>query len=250
MTDFYIGYPHIPFLSSDTDASGTLATGCVAENLATGDRGNITRLASKTASTYQVRWTTTATTDYLFIARADLLIADNVNSVAVDRSPDDSTWTRVFTDASFAGSAAGNKGPEGEDYLATWATSSSYAYWRTDMGNSATSDYPCSKIYLGNLFNLGRNPVYSASVNRSKKYLATRRAPFTVTLTWRGITDALRKSFSETIGQYAEINPVVLYDKNATLLPFYTLFAWVKNYEFTPIANNVNQLTCVFEECI
>ncbi len=98
------------------------------------------------------------TANYLAIARADLLPrtalstlelrASNTNNVA--------TATVIFTRAVNTTTLLGTKS---NDYIETFTTTASYRYWWVIFGDNVTSTViTFSKIFLGNMFDIGIDP--------------------------------------------------------------------------------------------
>lgn len=248
-TNLLLGYPGIPFSGTAVSTTYDYETGVTQEDIASGDRQKIVRLAAVHANCSYVWSTTTSTSDFIYIARADLLKTNGCTTAQVLNSPDGSSWTSLWSNASF--SSVTLIGPRLEDYIATWATSTSRTYYGVYLAATGNSKFDFAKIYLGKLFDLGRDPMYGASQVRKAIVIGNRAAPITFSLNWKGITDATRVSFNDTIGKYADVSPVALYDSGNVLLNGWTcLHAWITSFKFTPVAKNVNNLDIEFQEVI
>lgn len=92
------------------------------------------------------------TASYIAIARADLLSDNNVSSLEILHSDDDSNYTSALnidlTDATFIG-------VRGEDVLGTFEEIESKRFWKVKYTASQPSKFIHSKVYFGTMLDFG-----------------------------------------------------------------------------------------------
>lgn len=150
----------------------------------------------------------TASSNFVIIARADILKADNCTTLALNGSAT-TTPGAVYSDASFA--TATLYGPDSADYIASFAASTAYRYWWTSYTITGTGYATRSKEYFGTLFDMGRDPdMYDVQIAdrqggelsfatgnvRVSRGLPERRV---FNIHWSGVTDAKAVSFFSSI---------------------------------------------------
>ena len=163
---------------------------------------------------------TSATTNYLYGQIGEVLVYTG------DLSSDDRARIRayledkwqtdpVYEDNSLA--TATLYGPDEQDYVATWNTSDAARQWwvRFDVGTMSTADFALSKLYLGEFFDIGKEPDYEPSVERERGF--TFRAAsgaetprvvssvgYRTSLRWDGVSDAEVSAFFEDVVERAQ----------------------------------------------
>lgn len=260
MTSFLIGYPDIPFRAASMSASDTVDASYPVKNLATGGRGSMFRLSSAVTAPWvkaSLPAATTASIQYFFMARANLIKAAGATRVRIQRSSDDTNWfdvigtlsnyqTRTFT------------GPRSEDLLFTSSfndeigsyTATAYQYWRLTF-NGTAQKYMFSKWYCGSWFDFGREPELPLTKYRVYGSNSERESKRIFKIRWRGIDDATRNLFFDKIARYADFNPVVLYDSGDYCLDgIRTFHAWLDSYSIRTITYNSNEITADFVEAL
>lgn len=141
-------------------------------------------------------------------------------------------------------------GPDQEDLFTTFTETSSYTHWIVTFESVTPNKRPLSKIYLGTLFDLGRDPNYD--MKTTKIYLSE-SAPdglLEIELSWSGITNDKRIEFDNKIGIWKRENPVYLYQTYYTghVYDYNPIHCQLLNYQWEPIENSQNNLKCTFRE--
>lgn len=246
MTNFRIGFPHIPFDASSVTPSMAAATGFEAANLITGSRGDSFHLAAASASDLTLSFPVTLghTADYLYLAHADWLKGYNVSTVALEAG-----GVTVYSNADFANVTL--VGPRHEDFIAAFAASAAATDWVLRLQASAATLYPFSKAYFGRFFDFGREPIKPIELSRKRNGDVSRDARYTFSLTWQDISDAKVCELFSSVLRWADVSPVVLYDADNAVLPGCTVIhAKIVSHERTTVALNSNDVTIDFRELI
>jgi hypothetical protein len=259
MTNLLIGYPDIPLRGTVT-ASATEDSSYPVANLITGSRGNMFQFNATVTAPWiksDMGASATASMQYFFIARANLLKAGGATQLTLQSSTNDSVWTdRIGAAASFQTRTF--TGPRSEDLLFTSSfnddeggySSSAFRYWRI-LGATTASKFMFSKWYCGNWFDFGREPAYPAEQTRGALHSNQREPSYIFDLTWVGISNSLKESFIDTIVKYKDISPVVLYDAADYVLNAHkTLHAWVREVDITVDVYNQHTIRARFEEAL
>jgi hypothetical protein len=260
VTNFLIGYPDIPLRSTAFTASAAEDPSYPLKNLITGGRGRMFQFNAAQTSYWikaDMGASATASMQFFFLARANMLKKAGVTQCILQSSPNDAAWTnRIGTAANFQSKTF--TGPRSEDLLFTQTfnddaanyTSSAIRYWRI-TGLTASSKMMFSKFYLGNWFDFGKEPVVPIVQRRQGYEFKNREARHIFKMSWQGIDDATRQSFNEKILRYKDINPVILYDTADLILnDMRTLHAWITDCKVRPITYNRNDISVTFEEAI
>jgi hypothetical protein len=261
-SNLLIGYPDIPYRATAITTTGTENTAFPLSNSISGARDDRVELAA-TANLPYIQFdlgaSVTASVNYFFIARANLLKSalatqaillryDGASEVSV-LGTGSGLQTRTFT------------GPNSEDLMfasgfndqvVATIPSSSYRYWRFYFGDSVLlKKWTFGKAYFGTLFDIGRNPVYGLVAQPKVRRPGNRRPAYTFDVRWEGITDANRALFISTIASVADISPVVLWDtSDYALNGMRTLHAKMIEHEIIPTAYNTTTITAKFQEMI
>lgn len=198
-----IAYPDIPYYSIEVTPAEAYSDFRPVYNLIRGQRNHHGELETASNSTRLIDFNLgsggTKTASYLILARADLLEDQGVTDVTLQRSSDGSTWTTVATS-----SIASNLmiGPKGQDLLLTFTETSAYRYWRVYFNGSTISKLRFSKLYFGNMFDIGVPPdsfSYQISEESYSEFTADsgaihpeqfREPQRILTIKWDGVTDA------------------------------------------------------------
>lgn len=169
----------------------------------------------------------TKTADFMVLSRVDCLPFTTI-SVNLQNSSDDVTYSTVATipnDGTLA-----KVGPWANDYVKTFATTTSRRYWRVNYVDLGANAYQlqAGKIYFGTAFDMGRDPEYPESTitritsgdtnfttSGGVKYQGRVQHPtYEIRLTWKGVTDATLSSFLTEIVQNRYHTPVFLYTQS------------------------------------
>lgn len=95
--------------------------------------------------------------------------------------------------------------------------SKDYRYWRVEIRADKPIQAYIRSIYLGRMFDIGRNPRVDARVDfedNNFNFYDRRR----ITLQYRGIKSKQKSFFENYFLRFADINPVYLYDQNNAIL--------------------------------
>ena len=150
----------------------------------------------------------TQSADFCILTRADLI--DNVSQILVRRSTDDVSYTTEHTQSTFV---AGTDllGRNDDDLLMTFTQTSAYRYWLIDYTASSASDFEHSKLYLGNLFDPGKDPAsinVLSRVTQIQDFIAddgtryqgrVRNLEYEIRVLWEGLTDANADSLYDNL---------------------------------------------------
>lgn len=221
MTSLLIAHPDTPFVAPYINPSAAANAYKREYNLIAGDRATMFELAAAGTSwsiTFGLGSQTRAA-DHLILARADILQTIGVTTVTLAYSDDDSSYSTAYTNASFA--SATLYGPDGNDFIATFAATATHPYWKvTYSGSSCYMTH--SKCYFGMMFDMGVEPSFSFERLPGKEgvFVADSGAQFTVRteqprytfdLVWEHVSDLKTAAFFEKIDRYKHRNPVFLY---------------------------------------
>lgn len=263
MTNLLIGFPSIPLNATLSLVSGSADPSFQLSNIAIGDRGKIFRLnaaGNETEIKMDLGVGNTATVSYLYVARANLLKAQQATKLVLRSSPDDVTYTDVI------GTNSGLQtrtftGAESEDLMFASGfndqisgslPSTARRYFRLRFGDSVVSNkWNFSTVYCGEFLDLIRDPVAPLEVERRRQSANNRRARYQYSLIWQAITDAKAEEFVTKVWTNKDVAPVVLYDSsNVLLYGKRTLHCHILDVERSRIKKNVNELKVKIEEVI
>lgn len=265
MTNLKIGIPDIPFNATRITASNTTDDYANLYNLRGGKRSQYVKLSSAASScsyTFDLGNNYTSRNsqvDYLAIGRADLLGA---NTVLVESSPDNATWTTRMNITSFTSTA--RYGPRSEDYINTITLTSAIRYWKITYSMSAgTNTFTHSKIGLGQLFNFSSDPNFKFYVEQAKniyryaksgaaEFLRSTTPVYTFEFEWFGQSDSVIKDFSNKLVRYADKLPVWLYTsaEHQILDSQRLVYAYLTHYESVRDYAGFNTIRATFVESI
>lgn len=263
MTNLLIGYPSIPLAGTVTLVSGSEDSSYPLANITTGSRAKFFRMSSA-SNLIEIRVdlgaSLTRSVDYCFIARASLLKSKGATRALLKGSAADAGYTNIIG-TSAALQTRTFTGPKAEDLLFASGyndqiggsfPSTAYRYWRFEFGDSVTTGkWDFSKLYFGQFFNMGRDPVYPVTVTRQKTKAGERWPRYRFKLQWQGITDSTRNSFISNILNYKDVSPFVLYDtSDVVLMGLKTLHCSIISADIRPEKKDVNAITVTFEEVI
>lgn len=248
-TNLFWLYPHIPFTATNS-ATPTGETFRSGKNVIAGSRAEHFRAsASGTSVTWDWDYGSTIAPDYFLVAHADFVTKRDTASVAYTvRGASDSGYV---TGTNYTGtiSTASLKGPTlGDSYISL--TTTAYRYWRVNLTTTATMYHHLSKIYLGNAFDLGRDPTTTSLVRRFGD-ATYRQGRLVVKLQYRGVANATRKSFWNSIVRYADCSGVFLRDaSNVILNATEVLHCRITSARITDIGINESDFDIDLEEMI
>lgn len=214
-----IAYPDIPAAALVRSTTNAYAAAHKVDNAAWGRRYCLPMLSASAASEaveYDLG-TTTASAEYLIIARADALKTGGCTRVQLEHSADASSWTSAHDNASFSGAAL--YGPQSADYITTFTATAARRYWRITYTSGGGNQTFLRKEYFGSWWNPSRAPVAFAhqmlNVDAADMRFCTgnnyHARAFTpalrIDLVWEGVSDANRDLFFSKI----VFNPLMHY---------------------------------------
>ncbi len=260
-SELLIGYPHIPLLSQTTTALAlTDSVTTPRTNMITGARYDFAQPSTSGtlfSTRYDLGAAVSLSVEYLFIAGARLAFRQGADRMYVQ------SWNGV-SNTDVVGrksllSGATFTGPRAEDLIFVTGFNDTIAaslpsavsrYWDLHIGHSATSAaWTVRKAYFGRFFDFGRSPRYPLTQKRFFKNSHNREARHTFEVTWDGVTDAKRTEFINTLGRYADLHPVVLWDSTNVLLnSFRTLHCTMTDFQIEPRQKDVASISITFEE--
>lgn len=225
MTNLLIGYPDIGFRASSVSyTTGTDSTDHPASNATFGSRNDYVQ-ANGAAGASVIQWdlgaAVTATTEFLFIAGANLTKAQNATRILLYGNNGGGDTTVIGTSAALQSRTY--TGPRSHDLMFASGfnddvggslPSSAFRYWKLEISHAYLLDtWRFRKAYFGLFLDLGHDPVFEAFKFASAVQADWNREPRQVfTLGWKGITNAKRNSFITNIYRYRDVMSVVLYD--------------------------------------
>lgn len=198
-----IAYPDIPFSAIQIATAEIYSDFRPVYNLIRGARSHHAELENASNSTrvidFNLGSSGAKSASYYILARADLLIDQGVTDFTLQRSPDNSVWTTVSTVALASNLLAG---PRSQDYVVTFTETSAYRYWRAYVDGLTISKLRYSKLYFGNMFDMGVAPdsfTYQIQEESYNEFIADsgaihpeqfREPQRSLVVTWDGVTDA------------------------------------------------------------
>lgn len=250
-SNILLSFPQIPFAGSAL-AQATADTGFESQAIVTGPRTSIFRTASATqATTWDYAASATQQPDHLIIARADLL--RKADSTATLWSVTGSASSAFTSPNSVSGTYGTGDlvGPRNEDLVVSLTHGSSYQYWRVKNVTTASVRHNVAKMYLGNWFDMGRDPIYGVLQKRVVETENNRDPRYVFDVEWNGISDQKRQDFIGSIVKWRDVNPVFVYDSADVMLnDVRLLHCWLTAFEFKANSKNNNYIKVTFEEAI
>jgi hypothetical protein len=262
-SNLLIGRPYVGLNATSITGSISADSSYPFTNAVIGSRAERVKFGSAATQptiTFDLGASLTSAVDFLFIGRADLLKQKGANNIFIRSSSDNSAYTtRLGTTSAL--STRTFSGPRSEDLIFTSAfnddtsgvSASAFRYWRLQVGNSGSSKiWEFGKAIFGPWFDMGRDPSFVRPIYRDKETNGERRAGVNLSLTWNGVTDAVRNNFISQIYKYRDVMPIVLYTTtyHDILNEHRTLFGRIKQAKFEYICVGYHKITVDFEELI
>lgn len=241
----------IPLDSIATTSSVTANGTQPFTNLFGGNKTDIFRKATSSSGDARITVNVTGSTaNFIYLARANLLQQSYVNTITLKAHSSDAyaSATTITTLSSFA--SATLMGPNSDDYLATFTTSSSYAWWFVNYNATSAGYFYHAKLFFGNYFDPGIDPTGTVELTRSRPHGARYRSLYKVKLRWEGLTYAKAVTMYNTYYRNRRHNPVILFTTTYhPLLNSHTvLFGRILEMSFPPRATDYCDVSCIFEE--
>lgn len=247
-----ICYPDIP-IRATVLSSPTPATGYAVENLFSGGRtllykANVAALGIG----YQFDLGSAGAVDYGALGRINLIPEKEIGfmTLRIKGSGINSFVGAETQSADFFSTDL--MGPGKEDFVAPFTFSTTYRYWQVEIFSGASVKHQLSKMYFGQAFDFGRDPLYPRPLSRANGVRGQRRPPYKLSLTWKGITDAKRTTFLNSIYMNKDISPVFLWAPNYSeiLSGNKMLCCRIVDAEITPDLPDSSTVRCDFEELV
>lgn len=201
-------------------------------------RGYLTSRLSESVSSVSITFDlgsgASRTIDHLVVGGIKSLLSTNVNKVVLQGSSDGATWAnQLGTVSSFASKIV--DGPNRDTVIFTQArnddlagTLAAYRYFRVTMQTSSgLSNFPFSKLYFGQAFDMGKEPdnydlKLEDSINADTWQYARGHSIMSkafypkhqITVEWDGVPDAKANEFFQKILSDPWRNTVYLYTQN------------------------------------
>lgn len=252
-TNLYLCYPDAQLTASTITAPTAQDTSVSFSNTLSGDRQEIYKSDAQATSRnfdYDMGSGGDISPDYFIIARADLIRnADSADCTITLRGSASGGYTSPEDEALMLGSST-LFGPYAEDTILETTYSTDYRYWRLIVATTQSVVCQFSKLYFGNWLDLGRDPEYVSRIRKEWKGKNVRKLKRTVTLRWRGITEAKRIAFDEKVATKSDIHPLFLYDKGDNLLDGVKLLHVRMTSHVWDLQTYGTTLTASFEEVL
>jgi len=265
-TNLLIAYPQITTDATTVTTSSSADTSLPIRNVITGARVNGSQLATSATSSwvkYDIGASTQKTIDYLIVARAKVLQKQGSKRVLLDGSTDDVSYSNICGAASTFQSLS-LYGPHSEDMIftselansasGTLSATPTYRYWRfwaAGEGTEAANKWFFSKVYFGQWFDFGRDPIYPREVTKRIRTTSDRQSFYVFRFTWDGITSAkLNEALSKFLGN-REL-PVFLYTAtyHDVLNEHRLVHCAIADYDIQTNMDNSYRVSVTFEELI
>lgn len=253
-TNLLIASCDIPLSATSATASAATNPLYPVENLFGGNKTDLFRLNADTASpitiTLDLGVGNTKSANFLYIGNAGLLKNNSVTAVRLVGGSTSSigAGTTVLNVTSF--NTQTFRGPDGNDFISKFATSSAFRYWFIEYTTSAASKIPHAKAFFGNYFDVGLDPNAPATIARIKQGGAQRRPTYSFDLTWNGV------SYSKAVQMYLNFyrkkryNPVIIFTDtwHDILMDNRVLFGRITAMSMPPRVTDYCDVTATFEE--
>ena len=215
-TNLLIGNAGLPItVGASYSGSLTADTSYPLDNLFGGNRVDRHHLATAASGDYRITLdlgaSTTGAANFLYIARANLLQYGTVGTVTLKGHSANNygAATTVHTAASFTSTTL--YGPDSEDYIATFSTSSAFRYWFLNYNATSATKFPHSHAFFGQYLDLGVDPVDDAEVIRTRPTDGQRKARSTFELAYAGMSYTKMITLYDTYSRNRRHNPAILF---------------------------------------
>jgi hypothetical protein len=243
----------IPLDAIGVGVNNTQDSRFIKENLFGGNKVDSFRLATATSGDTRLTFSTSGkTANFLYLGKALTLKNDDVGTITVKAHSADvyGSATTITTLSSFGSTTL--MGPDSDDYVTTFATSSSFPYWYVNYNASAASLILHSKCFFGTYVDPGKDPTGSVSATRIRPTGARRRAAYTFELSWEGLTYAKAVEMYQKFYRNRRHNPIILFTTSYhdILFGHKVLFGRVLDMTVPPRQTDYCDVTMSFEEIV
>lgn len=263
----YLAYPDIPWRALSRAQSVTYSVQNNIGNTIHGERTILSTATAGSGGAITAEWdlgsAVTSTIDYLIIARAKDLKDQGTTTVTLDSTTTGigGAYTNRYSDSTLQTTTL--YGPDSNDYLATGLALSAFRGWRFGISGGADTARTLCKVYFGNAFDFGVQPA-SFSWTRQPRYTSTFMTAsgaidyqrldtlvYRFSIHWVGLSDAIIKSFYDTIVRYSQRHRYFLYTTSNThevLNNLRVLHCSLQKVSTFSVKQNWNRLDCEFEQ--
>lgn len=253
-TNLLIGTSDIPVAATTASVTGTASTMYPLENLFAGNRTDLFRLNTAASSPIVVSFDlgagVTKAANFLYIGSASLLKNNGVTAVRLVGSSTNSigAGTTILNLTSFSSQAL--YGPDSNDLIQKFTTSTAYRYWFVEYTTSGTSKIPHSKLFFGSYFDVGLDPNGPATIARIKQGGAQRRPTYSFDITWNGVSYTKAVQMYLNFYRKKRFSPIVLFTDtwHDMLMDNRVLFCRITNMSMPPRVTDFCDVTATFEE--
>jgi hypothetical protein len=255
-TNLLIGYPDIPLASESATMSRAASSLYPYTNLFGGNKADLmyvdTPATGDTRLTFSLPSGVTRAANFVYLARANLLKQDAVATITVraGTTTDYATAATIRTYSSFGSTAL--YGPNADDFIDSFTTSSAYRYWFVNYNSTAASSFAHAKLFFGRAFDIGIDPNAEATITRVRAGGAQRRAIYSFEFSWSGVSYAKAVEMYESIYRLRRHMPLVLFTSSwhDILMGNRVIFCRLLDMSMPPRVTDYCDVSATFEELI
>lgn len=253
-SNLLIGYPDIPMEATSSSISNASSSLYPYQNLFGGNKTDLHYLNAATSGdttiTLELPSGTTKATNFIYIGRANLLQQASVNTITI-KGGSTSTYgsaTTVKTLSSFTSTTL--YGPNDDDYIEKFTTSTAYRYWFINYNATSTSKIPHAKMFIGKFFDPGLDPNAPATVTRIKQGGAQLRPTYSFEFTWNGMAYATAVEMYLKFYLTKRYMPLVIFTDtwHDILMGNRVIFCRLTDMSIPPRVTSFCDVTATFEE--
>jgi len=188
--------------------------------------------------------------DFIAVARAKMLTDSLPTTLDFDIFGDDNASFTTPDTENFSISTL--VGPRDEDFVASLsAFATNFQFWRFRTTAGVAIQQRFSKVFLGESFDMGREPILGTTMRFEPASGHPREQKRIFSLTWRGVTYAKLNSFLSLILDDFESVPIMLWDQADNVFQGDRLIhCLITEASSQPITASSVQITVSFEELI
>ena len=197
------------------DWTGTSATAGLGGDVFHGSRRLMEESSSTvTSSYYQINLAAAEAPEFCAITNANIMnLREGAGTPNLKLIGSTTSGFGASTTYTIAMSTANLSGANGEDLLFYNIGASAFQYWRIQIETTTSLYHKWGKVYAGTSFDFGRDPVYPEDINRLREASRMKRGTYSFTLRFEDITLAKKIEFNDSIMQWAEVKPVMLFTR-------------------------------------
>lgn len=253
-TNLLIGYPDISqeaTSSSITNASSSLYP---YTNLFGGNKTDLHYLNAAASGDTRILLDlpigTTKACNFIYIGRANLLQQASVDTITIKAGATNNyaTASTIRTLSSFTSETL--YGPNDDDFIDSFTTSSAYRYWFINYNATAASKVPHAKFFFGSSFDPGLDPNAPATITRIKQGGSQIRPTFSFEFTWNGMVYSKAVQMYLNFYRKRRYMPLVIFTTSwhDILMGNRVVFCRLTNMSIPPRVTDYCDVTATFEE--